>query len=117
MLTSPITVTIDGVAHNLSRVRDGDYNSTYLKKGTGFELQLDIRHSWEGKVSDQPQIERHNVELTRRTFNVDGSTTVTSTYTVIRSARGADVAAAVKDATGLNAFVTANATAIVSLES
>lgn len=115
MLTSPITVTIDGVAHSLSRINTDNFGSVYLKKGTGFELRLNIRHSVEGKAG-QTQYDRHNVELIRSTFNVDGTTTTSSQYIVIRAPRNAATSIAEKDVIGLNALVTANAAALVAWE-
>jgi hypothetical protein len=118
MLTSPITVTIDGVAHSLSRIGDaGEFGSIYLKKGTGFELRLTARHSKEKSVPGQAIVERHNIELVRSTFNVDGSVTISSVYTVMRTPQNVDPTAASKDVIGLNAFLTANALAFQNWES
>lgn len=116
MLTSPITVTIDGTAHSLSRINNDNYGSVYLKKATGLELKLNIRHTYEGKAGPA-QFERHNVELVRTTWDTEGNPIVTSCYVVIRSLKSTDGSVAAKDVAGLNAFVTANKDALVAWES
>lgn len=116
MLTSPITVTIDGAAHSLSRINNDNFSSNYLKKATGLEIKLNIRHSYE-KATAAGQYERHNVDLTYTTFDVDGKPTTTQSYQVFRALRG-QATKLVEDVTkGLNAFSTANVTAIASWES
>jgi hypothetical protein len=116
MLTSPITVTIDGVAHNLSRINNDNFGSVYLKKVTGLELKMNVRHSYEGKVGPN-QFERHNIELIRTTWDVDGNPVVSNVFTTMRTLRGSDPSIVAKDAAGLNAFVTANKDALVAWES
>jgi hypothetical protein len=117
MLTSPITVTIDGTAHSLPRINQDNFGSVYRKKGDGFEVQLDIRHSYEKATADG-QMERHNVDLKYTTFDpVSFKPTVIQSYTVIRSKRGADPVFVPKVAIGQLAFTTTNAAAITAWES
>jgi uncharacterized protein YfdQ (DUF2303 family) len=116
MLTSPITITVDGVAHNLSRINQDNFTSVYLKKDTNVEYRLTIRHSYEGKAGNG-QIERHNCEFMITTWDVDGNSTVEQAYVVMRTPRGGDASAQVDLATGLMAFVTTNAAALVGWES
>lgn len=115
MLTSPITVTIAGTAHSLSRINNDNFSSIYLKKWTDNELRLTVRHSYEGKAPNQ--VERHNVDLIHTTFVADGNPIIRQVYTVIRNPRSAAVDE-VSDATvGLNAWVTSNISALVAWES
>lgn len=117
MLTSPITVTINGVAHSLSRINQDNFSSSYLKTATNLEIQMNIRHSREGKAGPG-QMERHNVELIYITYDaVTGVPTTRSTYAVIRHPRGADPAVSGHIAQGLVDFVGANEGPLIAWES
>lgn len=116
MLTSPITITIDGVAHEMSRINQDNYTSVYLKKWALNELRCTIRHAYEGKVG-AAQMERHNIDLLHTVWDAEGNSSVVQTYTVMRIARGADTSGVVDNVVGLNAFITANAGALVAWES
>lgn len=116
LLTSPITITIDGVAHSLSRINQDNFSSVYLKTATGLELRVTIRHSYEGKVGNG-QMERHNVDLVHTTWDANNVATVRQAYHVFRTPRGSDPTVVTKDVIGLNAWVTANAAALCAWES
>lgn len=116
MLTSPITITIDGVAHSLSRINQDNFSAVYLKKAAGLELRLTLRHSYEGKEG-VGQYERHNVDLLHTTWDVDGVPTVTQTYHVVRNPRSVDPDRVGDDTVGLNAWLTTNIAAICAWES
>lgn len=116
MLTSPITITIDGVAHNLSRINQDNYSAVYLKKAANLEFRLTIRHAYEGKVGPG-QMERHNIDLVHTTWDVDGVPTIRQTYHVIRCLRGADPDSVNDDTVGLNTWVSANIAALTAWES
>jgi hypothetical protein len=117
MLTSPLVITIDGVAHNLSRINNDNFGSVYLKSATGYEYRLTIRHSFEGKAGPG-QMERHNVDFVHTVWDaVTGAATIRQVYCVIRTPRGGDSVLTTKDATGFNALVTANLTALMGWES
>lgn len=116
MLTSPITITIDGVAHSLPRVNNDNFGSTYLKKATNLEVRLDIRNSYESK-SGAKQMERHIFDLQYTTWDADGIATTIQTYTHVRSLRGSDPVFAGKVGVGLTTFVAANVAAIMNWES
>jgi hypothetical protein len=116
MLTSPLVITIDGVAHNLSRINNDNFGSVYLKSGVGFEYRLTIRHSYEGK-NGPGQMERHNIDFLHTTWDVNGVPTVRQAYHVIRTPRGGDSVLTGKDVIGLNALSTANITAVLGWES
>jgi tRNA nucleotidyltransferase (CCA-adding enzyme) len=116
MLTSPTVITIDGVAHNLSRINQDNFSSVYLKKAVGLELRLTIRHSYEGKVGPA-QMERHNVDLVHTTWDVDGNPVVRQTYHVVRNPRNLDPDSVNDDTVGLNAWLTTNIAAISGWES
>lgn len=89
---------------------DDNYSSVYLKKTTGNEYRLTIRHTLTGKGILQQ--ERHNVELSHTSWDVDGNATVITSYSVFTVKRGGDPAAAAAVIVGLNTFVSANATAL-----
>ncbi len=116
MLTSPITVTIDGVAHSLPRINNDNFSSVYRKKAPLLEVELTIKNSYESKTA-AGQMERHIADLVVTTWNADGVATVTQSYQHIRAKRGDDPVTAVNVAKALDAFVTANAAAIVAWES
>lgn len=116
MLTSPQTITIDGVDHSLSRINQDSFGSVYLKKATNAEYRLVIRHSYE-KASATGQYERHNAELTVTTWDVDGKQTVVQSYAVIRKLRGTADDTSVDVNAGLNNWLNTNGTAIVGWES
>lgn len=116
MLNSPITVTIDGTPHSLSRINQDNYGATYLKKGTNLEVRLNIRHSFE-KATVNGQIERHNVDLQYTTFDADGKPSTTQVYAVLRDKRGGTVKLLEDVTEGLTGFLSANAGAIAAWES
>lgn len=116
MFASPITITIDGVAHQLSRINQDNYGSVYLKKATNLELRLAIRHSYEGK-SGPNQYERHNVDLTKTTWDANGIPTVTQSYAVYRSPRSVDPDVVADLTTGLNTWASANIVGLTTWES
>ena len=116
MLTSPISITIAGTAHSLSRVNQDNFCATYFKRGANYEIQLDIRHSRE-KATVTGQMERHNMDLKWTSFDADGKPTTTQTYHVVRPVRGSDGALAVDLEKALCAFSTANVATIVGWES
>lgn len=116
MLTSPLTITIDGAAKSFSRINMDNYSSVYLCKGTNEEFELIIRHTREGKAS-AGQIERHNVDMKHTTWDVNGVPTVTQTYHVIRNPRNVPSVRVQKETAGLNTFVSANIAAICDWES
>lgn len=117
MLTSPLVITIDGVAHNLSRINNDNFGSVYLKTGTLLEYRLSIRHSYEGKAGPG-QMERHNVDFVHTVWDaVTGAPTVRQVYCVIRTPRGGDAVLTGKDAIGFNSLVSANITALLGWES
>lgn len=116
MLSSPITITIDGVAHQLVSTNDGNPGSVYLKKTSTMELRCVVRHAYEGKTGAS-QFERHNVDLTQTTWDVDGKPVITQSYMVFRTPRNVDSDRLAKQVTGFNTFVSANVTKFVGWES
>lgn len=116
MLTSPITVTIDGVAHSLSRVNQDNFGSVYLKKAAQLEIRMHVRHAYE-KATPAGQYERHNVDLQYTTFDNEGKPSTTQVYTVLRTIRGKAVKEVVDVSAGLNDFVDTNASSIAAWES
>lgn len=116
MLTSPITVTIDGVAHELDRINQDNFTALYQKKLTNRELQLTIRHSYEGKAGPG-QMERHQVDLRDITWSAEGIPSTKQVYTTMRLPRGTDTDGIIDNTVGLNAWLTANVAAITAFRS
>lgn len=116
MLTSPISITIDGVAHSLSRINQDNFSAVYLKKMTNRELRLTIRHSYEGKEGPG-QMERHNVDLLDTQWDANGVPSIRQSYHVIRNPRAVDPDGVADDTVGLNAWLTTNVAAICGWES
>lgn len=116
MLTSPVTITIDGVAHSLSKINQDNFGSVFLKKADKLEIRLAIRHSYE-KASAAGQYERHNMDLTYTVWDVDGKPSTTQSYQVLRSLRGNATKLSEDLTKALNVFSTANVSAVASWES
>lgn len=116
MLTSPISVTIDAVTHSLNRINQDNYGSTYLAKGDGFEVRLEIRHNYEGKQA-AGQYERHVIDLKYTEFDENGLATDTQVYQHIRFKRGNDGALGLAVTAALNALSGTISTAVVGWES
>lgn len=116
MLSSPVTVTIDGNAHSLSKINQDNYASIFRKKGADYEIELRIAHSYEGKAGTKTN-ERHIADITYTKFNEDGVPTVYQSYQHIRNKRGDDGAFAGKVAIGLGNFVESNVTSLMAWES
>lgn len=115
MPANPISVVIGANTHSLPRLSEANGVSLYRKKGSNFEVEVQIRHSYEGKVG-AGQFERHNVDLKYTSFDVDLKPTVTQAYTVLRVVRGTDGVLLGDVSEGLNAFVDANQAALIAWE-
>lgn len=115
MLTSPQTVTVDGVAHSLSKINQDNYSSLFFKKGTGFEIRMSVRHSLE-KATANGQYERHNVDIQYITYTPEGLPKVDQAYTVFRTLRGNDGVALSNLLQGLMTWTGTNKTALVAWE-
>lgn len=116
MLSSPITITIDGVGHQLVATNDGNPGMVYLKKTPTMELRCVVRHAYEGKTG-AAQFERHNVDLTQTTWDVDGKPVITQCYTVFRTPRNVDSDRLGDQVVGFNTFVSAQIAKLVGWES
>jgi hypothetical protein len=116
MLTSPVTVTIDGTAHSLSKVNQDNFSSVFRKKGADYEIDLVIKHSYEGKPGIK-QVERHVADLTYTKFSTEGVPTVYQSYQHIRTPRGDDGVFAGKVAIGLGNFAETNIASLMAWES
>lgn len=117
MLSSPTTVTINGTAHSLVKVNQDNYSSVFLKKAAGLEIKLQVRHQTESAKAGAIPVERHNVDLTHTTYDVNGVPTTMQAYVVLRMPRGADPALLEYDLAGLLTWVTANDTAVIAWDS
>lgn len=116
-LSSPISITIDGTAHSLSRINGPDnFTAVFLKKALNLEIRLNIRHTYQGKAGPD-QMERHNVELIKTTWDGEGNASVHTVYAVMISPRRADPDVTNEVAVGLNTWLSANVAAIGAWES
>lgn len=117
MLSSPITVTIAGTAHSLIRINNDNFVTTYLKKGTGFEVKLVVRHSTEkprkGAAPGEAPYERHNVELNYTTFPAGLPPATEQVYVVLRMKQGTDGTSIAALERALATFMGTNAAAIL----
>lgn len=116
MLSSPITVTVDGVARVLPRIRDDNSVTVYRLTGTGFRYDLTIRHTVENAKLGADVMERHNVDFKYTTWDAEGKPTVYQVYTVVRTKEGADPTIVEKMWVGFNTFCTANDGPIIGWE-
>lgn len=102
-----ITLNIGGSDQVLAQISESSYSSEYMLRDTTKEYRMKIRHSQEKVAKGAPSVDRHNVELTVRTFPTDtmplGSTD--QAYIVIRSNPNSNGATAVDIATTLSNFL------------
>lgn len=119
MLPSPLTVAIAGTNHSLVRINQDNFGSVYLKKDANSEIRLQVRHSLEKSRPGEPQYERHNVDLSIRTFPtvVGGRETLQQSYVVIRTPRGSTVSQADEVLKGLNALMATHSAAVIGWSS
>jgi len=117
MLASPTTVTIDGVAHSLSKINQDNYGSVYRKLDTGVQYDLTIRHQTETAKVGAVKMDRHNVDLKYTTFDAEGVPTVYQSYAVLRTPQGADPTIVEKLSVGLTTWLAANDGSIIGWES
>lgn len=123
MFADPTTVTINGVAKALTRIRQDNYSSEYLLKSTTEEHRLFIRNTSYTDKKRGVLIDRHNVELRHTVFPVSPSTlsTVRKVYFVIENQQGDTLTDPVLEAAGLFAWGTsstnANLTKLMNQES
>lgn len=67
-ITSPLVLTVNAISRTFTRISEDNGTSKYIHKGAGFQFQINIRHSLEGKVGPG-QMERHNVEFIHTTYS------------------------------------------------
>jgi len=111
-----INLDIGGVTKSLLLIEEGNYSSEYLLKGTLDEVRLKIRHSKEKAPPGGVALDRHNVDLTIRTYPTallpNGSTD--NAYIVIRSNPNSDGSVAVDIANTLASVLVAYAEQLVA---
>jgi hypothetical protein len=102
-----VTVTIGATDKVLPMISEGNYSSEFLLRESDQEFRMKVRHSKEKAVGGATPLDRHNVELTIRTFPTAdlplGRTE--SVYAVIRSDPNSDGSTAAVIARGLGSFV------------
>jgi hypothetical protein len=111
-----INLTIGGDPKALLLIEEGNYSSEYLLKESTAEYRLKIRHSKEKAPPGGVAMDRHNVDLTVRTYPTallpNGSTD--NAYVVIRSNPNSDGSVAVDIAGVLAEVLTTYAAALVA---
>lgn len=117
MLSSPISLVIGANTHSFKRINQDNFGSTYLsKEHAAIEARLTIRHSYE-KATAAGQVERHNLDLSYTTFDVNGKPTLFQAYAVVRNVRGASSAVAGDVVAGLATQLAAIDDEIIDWES
>lgn len=88
MLTSPITLTINGVAKNLSRVNDSEpFSSTYWLEDGLTDYQLTVKHTIPSKRGASK--ESHLVRLDVTLYDAEGAVVrKSSVWTVMETSIG-----------------------------
>lgn len=102
-LANPLVVTIGGTAHNLTRRSEGNGKAVFQKIAANLEITCTVTHLYESKKADGSQIARHQVDLTKIDYDVNGKAEISQAYVVARHQRGKDPATltAVLDALGV----------------
>lgn len=67
MFATTLTLTIDGVDKVLNRVNQDNGGSRYTMSSDTEFIEMQVRHSTD-KVKGQPDVQRHNVYLTRTIY-------------------------------------------------
>jgi hypothetical protein len=111
--TTSITYGADTLT--LNQITEGNNSSEYLYRDSYQEIRMKIRHSKEKAIGNAVPLDRHNVELTVRTFPTADHPLgkIESAYTVIRSDPNSNGAAAVLLNNALAAYTTAHAGSLV----
>lgn len=81
-----MTMTFNGTPVTLNLITEGGYSSEYMTRTASEEYRLKVRHSKEKATKGGKALDRHNVELTVRTFGTPSAPeSTTQTYFVVRS--------------------------------
>lgn len=117
MFANTLTITIDGVAHVLTRVNQDNFGSQYTKKTALDVMSLQFRNSVE-TVKNGDNTDRHNMFFEHRVF----ATTLVPErlYTmsaVLRVRDGGDPVYLGKVATGFNTLLAAQIPGLINGES
>lgn len=103
----------------LNQITEGNYSSEYFTRTSTAEYRMKVRHTKEKATGALPALDRHNIELTVRTFPSStlplGATN--SVYAVIRSNPNSDGTDAIKLAVGLSNALFTNAAGLVGWSS
>jgi len=112
----PATVTINGVAKAMVRVRTNDYSSEYVLRSTTDEHRLNVRNTSYLDKKRNVTIDRHNIELVQTIFPIAPATlsTIRKVYAVIENQRGDTLTDPLNVASGLFAYLTATSGANIA---
>jgi len=113
MFATPLTITIDGTGHSLTRINQDGYSSEYFTRlAGGGEVRFKIRNVSQKAKGSTPGNSRHSAEL--KMTRLEGDTLRTyQAYFVFTVPEGGDNVHAAKTLVGTLAFGTlANATAM-----
>jgi hypothetical protein len=119
----PATITINGVAHSLVRVKVDQYSSEYMIRSSTDEHRMNVRNTSYLDKKRGVTIDRHNVELIQTTYPVAPATlsVIRRAYVVVENQRGDTLTDPLNVAIGLLSFLTASGgsaiTKMLNLES
>jgi hypothetical protein len=102
-----LTVTIAGTERTLNQISEGGGASEYLLRTATVEYRLLFRHSKEKSVKGAVPLDRHNIELTARTYPTDANPlgSIDQAYVVIRSNPNSDGSSSIAIAETLSAIL------------
>jgi len=98
----------------LTRVQEANFQSLYRKTAALLQVDLNIRHAWEGKEGTPGRTARHNVELIYTTFDAEGVPTSNSFYIVMRAPASQGPVPVVNSAVGLMNLLLASTNAMTT---
>jgi hypothetical protein len=109
-------LNIGGETKSLILISEGNYSSEYLLRESDKEYRMKIRHTKEKPTNGGVALDRHNVDLTVRTYPTDanplGSTD--NAYVVIRSNPNSNGSGSADLGVSLSEVVTNHATELVA---
>lgn len=110
MFDNPLPLIVGAETFDLPKIDDGNYSSEFFLRGVDAEFRVKVRHSKERGAAGKPGLDRHNVELTKRTYpGVDTPERINTAYVVIRNDPNSDGSEAADLANALVAILTETA--------
>lgn len=118
-MSTTLPATIGGTSYSLVQITEGNYSSEYLTRSEANEVRLKVRHSSEKPTKGAVALDRHNVELSVRTFPTAEKPlgAFDQCYAIIRSDPNGSGSTAAALAVALAEIISGNADALVGWES